>query len=234
MLNYYGSKPTFEIDCNCPKVIETFAVIHIHKRAWKGISQRFWLQNGHERSRMQIVYENRLFIGLNMFAMKKSTAYVKVGIFACCRRQPEWIKDSVVYTVIVFVGSQIQVGQHWFPSLIYPAKASLCQRPVRAIHTYIYLWRVTCQSHSEPWAVSLGPALQACSYNTFCQTCCSIVLWGYCLTHLPFWLVSHDCTHQTIQLPFTHVQRALATTKHNGKSQHTELCNGAVQGLQCR
>ncbi len=153
---------------------------------------------------------------------------------ACCRRQLEWIKDSVVYTVIVFVGSQIQVGQHWFPSLIYPAKASLCQRPVRAIHTYIYLWRVTCQSHSEPWAVSLGPALQACSYNTFCQTCCSIVLWEYCLTHLPFWLVSHDCTHQTIHLPFTHVQRALATTKHHGKSQHTELCSGAVQGLQCR
>ena len=35
------------------------------------------------------------------------------------------------------------------------------------IHMHMNLWRVTCQSHSEPCTMSLRPALQACSYNAF-------------------------------------------------------------------
>ncbi len=96
----------------------------------------------------------------------------------------------------MFVGSQIHIGQHWFPSLVDPAKASLCQQPVCAIHMHKYVW---CHAKAIQSLVHLPWALQACSCNVLAKCCCP-VLSQYCLTYLPFWLVSHDCTHQTVRI----------------------------------
>jgi hypothetical protein len=99
----------------------------------------------------------------------------------------------------MFVGSQIHIGQHWFPSLVDPAKASLCRQPVCAIHMHIYLWPVTCQNHSEPCATSLRPALQACSYIAFKHAavkCCESTASPICLSGL---LVMTACIRQHIR-----------------------------------
>lgn len=65
-------------------------------------------------------------IDLKMFAMKILTVCVKVGkcILACyyslILQQLNCVMDSVVYTAVMFMGSQIHVGQHWFSSHIDP------------------------------------------------------------------------------------------------------------------
>ncbi len=38
--------------------------------------------------------------------------------------------------------------------LVDPAKGILCRRQICAIHMHTHLWCVTCQSYSEPYAIS--------------------------------------------------------------------------------
>lgn len=233
----WGCQTTIDIDCKCLVVIETFAVSELNKRK----SMRVLYLSPLRRCFQNIEDAKCSWKSTSKCLLWKHQQFVKVGkcILACCQTftlLTDFKAAEICYGLSSIHRCNVrgQSDSCWSALVLlayWPCKsqlistASLC-----AIHMHIYLQHVTCQSHSEPCATSLGPALRACSYNAFSHAAvkgCESTASPICLSGQ---LVTTVCIRQhTCHSHMCSVHRQVQTHWHG-----TAFGSRAVQKMQCR